>query len=1041
MYKNVHGSYSDEYLDALAGVGRAKADRLAKRNGAGREIVESILTDGANERLFAMCAEPECAAGYIADFVGRSLGHDGVSVDCLCLAGMSNSEAVERVVKFAHGANRVSKKLLPGKKAVCIVEDVPALDESELRKMTRALTRIEESGRYVILTMLPESQQILADLPPTRTFRSRDLLLGTEAKRGRRSYRTRAILEVTGGLLGLARAALDANADEPEDFYRDPGFIRALSTTVVWSLRDALLDEERAMRYSMLMLGHGDFGEVREILGGLDQALVDDLCADAPLYGADAESQTFKCVAVDTVDGLKAVMSALDDFSDQWRAIPEKVCRRLCERQEYERAAALLELMDDDSTMGVFQDWPAELLDGGDSELAHDVLTISDPHTPQGRLSRVVLTSVLGNADEQDEALSNAAETGLGDQLGGTVGAVVRARMALRGMPREPEGVAGGVIEAPTGAVNHIERRYETHARFLTLLSMGMVREAMELVSGSPDSDDSGLHSACLLKFDALLAEMLLGEGAGDEGADGLLRAEEVSLERGFECLSFAFDCVRTVPGILFGPSRRSNLVEEATAIAGERGDELAHIACLALASVVDARNGNDRRARSRLAGARNVAERLGMDFLGESLSLLVLAMRAAGGERVTSGEVMRACTWGSSTELVARALAVAVEPKTVTRDDLMDGLEDSECPEGLLWLVSVLTTDFGEVSSRLWRVLPPAWQERLGQARRVAQGSIGDVVADAADLEPGTDDGTDADGAVAIRITLLGGFGLSVGGRSIPKPKIERRRAKPLLMLLASTRGHQLPRFTIMETIWPEYDYGAGRQRVYEATSVLRAEFDSLGCARDSNPIISSRLERSMGLNGTVVSCDVDEFEDVARSALLARGGAREILMLASRAEVLYRGDLAVPAVDGTGLFEQRRLELRSLFVDVMVLASAMALEEGQDLLAVHYAQSACNADDLREDAELCLVKALEAAGRSGDVHRSYEEFSERMLRATGFPPSKSLREIVAEATKGGRHAKRRKLDQGGGKRDQKDDDASDFDDSEDGWGDIVDE
>lgn len=101
------------------------------------------------------------------------------------------------------------------------------------------------------------------------------------------------------------------------------------------------------------------------------------------------------------------------------------------------------------------------------------------------------------------------------------------------------------------------------------------------------------------------------------------------------------------------------------------------------------------------------------------------------------------------------------------------------------------------------------------------------------------------------------------------------------------------------------------------------------------------SKAQKSLALDPSLVSCDVDEFETQAKLALERRDPATTI-RAARRAEELYGGDLCRPTVDASGLISARRVELRSLYVDALVAGADAALQTGRDGLAVSFGREA---------------------------------------------------------------------------------------------------
>ena len=63
----------------------------------------------------------------------------------------------------------------------------------------------------------------------------------------------------------------------------------------------------------------------------------------------------------------------------------------------------------------------------------------------------------------------------------------------------------------------------------------------------------------------------------------------------------------------------------------------------------------------------------------------------------------------------------------------------------------------------------------------------------------------TTAEKTEVVRIGLLGGFRVSVGGRTIGEDAWRLRKAASLTKLLALTKGHRLHRERVMYLLWPD--------------------------------------------------------------------------------------------------------------------------------------------------------------------------------------------------------------------------------------------
>ncbi|HEX7170563.1 MAG TPA: hypothetical protein VF206_06990, partial [Rubrobacter sp.] len=74
-----------------------------------------------------------------------------------------------------------------------------------------------------------------------------------------------------------------------------------------------------------------------------------------------------------------------------------------------------------------------------------------------------------------------------------------------------------------------------------------------------------------------------------------------------------------------------------------------------------------------------------------------------------------------------------------------------------------------------------------------------------------------------AVRIWLLGGFRLSVGGRTIEEDAWRLRKAASLVKLLALAPGRRLHRERAMDLLWPDLGTKAASNNLRGAVHVAR--------------------------------------------------------------------------------------------------------------------------------------------------------------------------------------------------------------------------
>jgi len=206
------------------------------------------------------------------------------------------------------------------------------------------------------------------------------------------------------------------------------------------------------------------------------------------------------------------------------------------------------------------------------------------------------------------------------------------------------------------------------------------------------------------------------------------------------------------------------------------------------------------------------------------------------------------------------------------------------------------------------------------------------------------------------VSVQLLGGFRVTVGGRSVADDEWRHRRsAAHLVQVLALAPGRRLHRERVLGTLWPELDPADAAPRLHKAAHYARRWLAAPG---------------ALVLDGeTVALCPADEvavdavvFEERARAALAARDPGP-----ASAAADLYGGEL-LPDDPYEPWTEEPRERLRQLHLDALRLAGrwseVVGLEPADE--RAHVALARRLAEDGDRPAALRQFERLERALRT---------------------------------------------------------------------------
>ena len=241
-----------------------------------------------------------------------------------------------------------------------------------------------------------------------------------------------------------------------------------------------------------------------------------------------------------------------------------------------------------------------------------------------------------------------------------------------------------------------------------------------------------------------------------------------------------------------------------------------------------------------------------------------------------------------------------------------------------------------------------------------------------------------------AVEIRTLGGFAVLRAGEAVPLAEWQSKKARDLLKILISRRGHPVTREQLMEALWPEQspDKLAGRLSV--ALTTVRSILDP-----------DKTLDREyfvVGDKGTVrldlahLDVDVDRFVSGAESALASRREApsAEATERLAIVEALYAGDfLEEDAYEDWPV--PLREEALAIYIAVARSLAEDAAAAGDAAAATKFFLRILERDLYDEHAHLGLVSALAAAGRYGEAQRFYRSYCASMERigveAASFP------------------------------------------------------
>ncbi|MDR2587339.1 MAG: hypothetical protein LBC23_03645 [Coriobacteriales bacterium] len=256
-----------------------------------------------------------------------------------------------------------------------------------------------------------------------------------------------------------------------------------------------------------------------------------------------------------------------------------------------------------------------------------------------------------------------------------------------------------------------------------------------------------------------------------------------------------------------------------------------------------------------------------------------------------------------------------------------------------------------------------------------------------------GSPSAASADGPALLSVRLFGDFELFRGSARIEGKHLHRSKVRALLVHLTLNQGCGISRDTLMEKLWPGKDFLHARDNFHATWSRLNRLL-----AGEVGP--SPYLTNNRGLcrlEPSYVKSDVWEFEQLSRTFLFEQGSIEARVEAVYRLEQLYRGDI----LSGCGLdasMQVAQQRYRSILVDVMLEASKLFSQQGNETNAVWFARRAYDTDPSREDVYRVLMDMQNKAGQRTNALRTYFDCKRFLSEELGIMPSHKTTALYQE-------------------------------------------
>ena len=949
--------------------------------------VEACLQGLAESHLVAICAASGMGKTALARQVAAEFGGDATPTSVISVDGLTG----KRVIQAMKKESRVLKRRCTT--PLLVVDDVPSLDDYDVEHVAHAIHELMDSGTNVLLVLRPESEQIIEALGDVCVLTSSDLLVRSDelSRWGGLVSESESdeVLALTGGIPALVNEARHVGVPDGGSSMDFTG----LPALVCTCLRRAIMEDERAMRLAMILLGHGTVSEVESCVRRFDHDIFRSLRDEEPLVGVGNSFRTFRCVGaisdaepIYCEEGLKAVSEELQD-------VVTASARVLLERGDAARAGFALRCCAepakrDDTVLS----WPGSLINCGELDMVRDAVRRPDGvgAIDPDRLSVAasMVLSVEGRADEAEDALSGVADTARLSLQVAQARALLAACLLGKGrfdpeLSHEDDGSPWVIADDPKKAPDKMTRALRRHVLVRLLCLRGRVEDAYRCLLIGSERTDEQLYSSALLCEDATIVGGLMGDVPSLRGTSSHERSLDFLMSGGFgDELVYQIAERESLMGIT-GQVRDGDQADRALRVASRRGDALVQAYVMVLKALGDIARGSNARAVVLLEQALRETKDMDVPYLrGVSKAARILVGLCVGEEMSEEAQDATRDEKGAVPELEVMAEVArhrrGGSPRRIATHE--------RCPASALPFMMVAACLCGKVSERVRSVLPEGWVRDIDDFATRWEGLGEEVRPVVRAVERRRDD--------LLDIHMLGGFMVRSRGKDVPDDSWRRRAARTLLELLMIIPQHEVTRELACEVLWPQSDLYTARNNIYAVLTSLRK---AIGQKKEGPQFIVAdggviRVDQDL------LHCDLDDFRQAATSVLAEGGDDLRCIRECCELEGRYTGNIAIPPSDPTGIFSKCHRDVAGLYSDAMVAGSEAAMRLGKATVSVRLARNAANIDPLREDVEECVVRALITAGRTREARFHYESYARKIISSMGVPPSSRLRRMVKE-------------------------------------------
>lgn len=887
--------------------------------------------------------------------------------------------------------------------ALVAIDDVPRLSKPAAARVAQAFSRLVESGYRILAACTPSARSLVNALGEDALVSAQELTVQpreySEWARTLSIAHTLDVYRLTQGIPLLVSLLQSATAQRYADDLLEAG-VAELYRAI---LRDLRRDRDAMYRpvCLMLLVGSGSLEDFKRFGIRMRPATLARIERDLPAFGIDHGQLTFRCLG--HADG--ALARVRREVAQRRPEFAADATRMLMENGRVDAAVELCRLvMSPDETLALVERYPVQMALAGYGSFVLDLLarkgSVASSRVPTGVLLAAHAAALtLGDyrtarSSAQELAKRSGEQTGAAPSDWERARAVAEVWGSVTGaqLPAAPEGAeqAGDVV------CNLLRAHVAIYRALVAGDGEPSWTRANELAQEYMPQNAVDVPQL-LLRADRAIDRALHGDGIRTTELDQLEDAVDTLAKRRLlpvaSRVRMAVNIVRLYAG---DPVTDERGFVDAGTTAVRESDLATQLFCMAA-------EGWQSLAQGQAANAR---------FRGQQ----VLRLCAPGQEFLAA--------WG---QLLERTAYLRGTSHIQVREDA-DSLDltQERCAPVTAWTVALhLSAARFDSELSAWyslhksEMLDTRFRPLARQAMAMLGGRVEPIrhllpqrVAVAYTYEdrlavPGDalfeTMGNEAEPEVGhVVICLFGGFRVERNGHALTDTVWRRKKASVLAARLALANGAFVSRRTVVDELWPDMDYGRGRENLYVTLSSLRAALHQ----RPSGPQYLLVQADGLALNGEYVHTDVQRFDALAREVLLQgdETSMQKGIEACLKLEQLYRGPLYVPDCGDPSFFVQMRRALANKFVDCMVRGTDLAVQADNLPCASWLIEAALRQMPTREDVIRRTMVVYDRCGRHRevvDLYNGHLHYLQHELDALPEEETRRLYEQLIEASR----------------------------------------